>query len=149
MPATHPRPRWWPSARRRRRVRSSSLHSRGLWGSAEPRSSRFSTETAAAALALYREHRGDRPVTGVIYSHSHVDHFGGARGVVSEEDVASGHVPALAPQGFPEHAISENVYAGGAMTRHATYMYGALLPKAPPARLGRAWGRPLRPGRSR
>ena len=78
----------------------------------------ISTETAAAALALYRRHRGDRPVTGVIYTHSHGDHFGGVRGVVTQEDV-----PILAPAGFLEHAVEENVYAGGAMNRRAVYMY--------------------------
>jgi linear primary-alkylsulfatase len=69
----------------------------------------ISTETAAAALALYREHRGERPVTGLLYTHSHVDHFGGARGVVAQEDVTSGRVPVLAPTGFLHHAVSENV----------------------------------------
>jgi alkyl sulfatase BDS1-like metallo-beta-lactamase superfamily hydrolase len=82
----------------------------------------ISTECAAAALSLYREHRGERPVSGLLYTHSHADHFGGARGVVSAEDVASGRVPVLAPHGFLENAVSENVYAGGAMTRRATYM---------------------------
>ncbi len=96
----------------------------------------ISAECAAAALALYREHRGDRPVTGLLYTHSHVDHFGGARGVLSEDDVTSGHVPVLAPEGFLEHAVSENVYAGGAMTRRATYMFGALLPKGPAGQVG-------------
>jgi alkyl sulfatase BDS1-like metallo-beta-lactamase superfamily hydrolase len=86
----------------------------------------ISSETAAAALALYRAHRGDRPVTGLIYSHSHVDHFGGARGVLSDADVAAG-VPVIAPSGFFEHAVSENVYAGTAMARRAAYMYGSLL----------------------
>lgn len=100
----------------------------------------ISAETAAAALALYREHRGERPVTGLLYTHSHVDHFGGARGVVSDEDVASGRVPVLAPQGFLEHTVSENVYAGGAMTRRATYMYGALLPKGPAGQVGAGLG---------
>jgi linear primary-alkylsulfatase len=100
----------------------------------------ISTECAAAALGLYREHRGDRPVTGLLYTHSHVDHFGGARGVVSEEDVSSGRVPVLAPEGFLAHAISENVYAGGAMTRRATYMYGALLPKGPTGQVGAGLG---------
>src|SRR6185436_6119835 len=75
----------------------------------------ISTECATAALELYRRHRGDRPVTGLLYTHSHVDHFGGARGVVLEQDVASGRVPVFAPIGFLEHAVSENVYAGGAM----------------------------------
>ncbi len=92
-------------------------------------------ESAAAALALYAEHRGERPVTGVIYSHSHVDHFGGARGVVDQEDVDSGRVPVLAPSGFLEHAISENVYAGTAMARRAGYMYGALLGRGPDGQL--------------
>jgi alkyl sulfatase BDS1-like metallo-beta-lactamase superfamily hydrolase len=100
----------------------------------------ISTETAAAALALYREHRGERPVTGLLYTHSHVDHFGGARGVVSEEDVASGRIPLFAPEGFLEHAVSENVYAGTAMTRRATYMYGALLPKGPAGQVGAGLG---------
>lgn len=100
----------------------------------------ISTECAAAALALYREHRGARPVTGVLYTHSHVDHFGGVRGVVDEADVDSGRVPVLAPEGFVEHAISENVYAGGAMGRRATYMYGALLPKGPDGQVGTGLG---------
>jgi alkyl sulfatase BDS1-like metallo-beta-lactamase superfamily hydrolase len=100
----------------------------------------ISTECAAAALALYREHRGDRPVTGLLYTHSHADHFGGARGVVSADDVASGRVPVLAPDGFLAHAVSENVYAGGAMTRRATYMYGALLPKGPAGQVGAGLG---------
>jgi alkyl sulfatase BDS1-like metallo-beta-lactamase superfamily hydrolase len=100
----------------------------------------ISTECAAAALALYREYRGDRPVMGLLYTHSHVDHFGGARGVVSEQDVTSGRVPVIAPEGFLEHAVSENVYAGGAMTRRATYMYGALLPKGPAGQVGAGLG---------
>lgn len=100
----------------------------------------ISTETAAAALALYREHRGERPVTGLLYTHSHIDHFGGARGVVADADVAAGRVPVLAPQGFLDHAVSENVYAGGAMARRATYMYGALLPKGPQGQVGSGLG---------
>jgi alkyl sulfatase BDS1-like metallo-beta-lactamase superfamily hydrolase len=100
----------------------------------------ISVECAAAALALYRQHRGERKVIAVLYTHSHVDHFGGARGVVSAEDVDAGRVPVLAPTGFLEHAISENVYAGGAMTRRATYMYGALLPKGPAGQVGAGLG---------
>ena len=91
----------------------------------------ISTETAAAALALYREHRGARPVMALLYTHPHVDHFGGARGVIEQEDVDSGRVPVIAPEGFLSHAVSENVYAGGAMIRRATYMYGPLLEKGP------------------
>ncbi|MBI1375885.1 MAG: MBL fold metallo-hydrolase [Frankiales bacterium] len=100
----------------------------------------ISTETAAAALALYREHRGDRSVTGVIYTHSHVDHFGGVRGVVSQEDVDSGHVPVIAPAGFVEHAVAENVYAGPAMARRAGYMYGAALARGPQGQVGAGLG---------
>jgi alkyl sulfatase BDS1-like metallo-beta-lactamase superfamily hydrolase len=100
----------------------------------------ISAETAAAALALYREQRGDRPVTGLIYTHSHVDHFGGARGVVSPEQVESGEVPVLAPAGFLHHAVSENVFAGVAMGRRAGYMYGVLLPRGPEGQLGAGLG---------
>lgn len=90
-----------------------------------------STQTAAAALALVNRHLGDRPVTAVIHTHSHVDHFGGVRGVVHPDRVASGEVPVIAPSGFLEAAVSENVVAGVAMTRRASYMYGPLLPKGP------------------
>ncbi|MHC1558941.1 alkyl/aryl-sulfatase [Actinomycetospora sp. C-140] len=100
----------------------------------------ISTETAADGLALYREHRGDRPVTAVIYTHSHVDHFGGVRGVVSGEDVAAGRVPVLAPEGFVHHAVAENVYAGAAMSRRAAYMYGAALPVGPDGQMGAGLG---------
>jgi alkyl sulfatase BDS1-like metallo-beta-lactamase superfamily hydrolase len=100
----------------------------------------ISCETAAAALALYRAHRGERPVTGLLYTHSHVDHFGGARGVIAAEDAHEGRIPVLAPEGFLEHAVSENVYAGTAMTRRATYMYGALLEKGPRGQVGAGLG---------
>ncbi|WP_406457559.1 MBL fold metallo-hydrolase [Streptomyces sp. NBC_00876] len=99
----------------------------------------ISAETAAAGLALYRSHRGERPVTGVLYTHSHVDHFGGVKGVVTEEEVAAG-VPVIAPEGFLEHAVSENVYAGTAMARRAAYMYGAALPKGPQGQIGAGLG---------
>jgi alkyl sulfatase BDS1-like metallo-beta-lactamase superfamily hydrolase len=100
----------------------------------------ISVETAAAALALYREHRGDRPVRAVLYTHSHVDHFGGVRGVTTAEEVASGAVPVIAPEGFMEHAVSENVYAGGAMLRRAGYMYGAALPRGVQGQVGAGLG---------
>jgi alkyl sulfatase BDS1-like metallo-beta-lactamase superfamily hydrolase len=87
-----------------------------------------SAQPAAAALKLLREHRGDKPVTGVIYTHSHVDHYGGIMGVASEDDIAAG-LQIVAPEGFLKAAVSENVLAGNAMGRRATYMYGALLPK--------------------
>ena len=91
----------------------------------------ISIETARAALALYRKHRGPRAVVAVMYTHSHVDHFGGVRGVVDEADVLAGRVAVLAPDGFLEHAVSENLFAGPAMVRRAGYMYGALLPRGP------------------
>ncbi|MBB3601365.1 alkyl sulfatase BDS1-like metallo-beta-lactamase superfamily hydrolase [Mycolicibacterium sp. BK556] len=95
-----------------------------------------STETAAAALALYRAHRGDRPVVAVIYTHSHVDHFGGVLGVTTQADVDAGKVAILAPEGFTEHAVQENVYAGTAMARRAGYMYGAVLERGPQGQVG-------------
>lgn len=85
------------------------------------------TETAAAALALYYEHRPKRPVVAVIYSHSHVDHFGGVRGVVDEADVTAGKVQIIAPSGFMDAAISENVMAGTAMARRAQFQFGHTL----------------------
>ena len=88
-------------------------------------------ETAAAALKFINEKLGARPVTAVIYSHSHADHFGGVRGVVDEADVRSGKVPVIAPVGFMDHAVSENVYAGNAMSRRLFYQYGVLLPRSP------------------
>ncbi|KRE26926.1 alkyl sulfatase [Mycobacterium sp. Soil538] len=95
-----------------------------------------STEVAAAALALYRRHRGDRAVVAVIYTHSHVDHFGGVLGVTSQADVDAGKVAVLAPEGFTEHAVQENVYAGTAMARRAGYMYGAVLERGPQGQVG-------------
>ncbi|MFF3225530.1 alkyl/aryl-sulfatase [Nocardia suismassiliense] len=100
----------------------------------------ITAETAAAGLALYRAHRGDRLVTGVIYTHSHVDHFGGVLGVTSTDDVAAGRCPILAPAGFLEHAVAENVYAGTAMARRAGYMYGAVLPRGPLGAVGAGLG---------
>ena len=85
-------------------------------------------ETAKAALDFINEKLGKRPVVAIIYSHSHTDHFGGVRGVVDEADVKSGKVPIIAPAGFMEHAIAENVYAGNAMVRRAFFQYGLLLP---------------------
>ncbi len=100
----------------------------------------LSEETGRAALALYREHRGDRPVKAIVYTHSHVDHFGGVRGYVSQEDVDSGRVKIYAPEGFVEHAVSENVYAGTAMGRRAGYMYGAALDRSPEEQVGAGLG---------
>jgi alkyl sulfatase BDS1-like metallo-beta-lactamase superfamily hydrolase len=95
-----------------------------------------SAECAAAGLALYREHRGDRPVTAVIYTHSHIDHFGGVLGVVDADTT----VPIVAPEGFLEHAVSENVYAGTAMLRRGVYQAGTSLPISATGTLGMGLG---------
>ncbi|AGE57857.1 hypothetical protein PBCVNW6652_005L [Paramecium bursaria Chlorella virus NW665.2] len=88
-----------------------------------------SVETAKAALELVNQTLGKRPVSAVIFSHTHVDHFGGVRGVVDEKDVKSGKVKVIAPNGFLKYAISENVYAGTAMSRRSVYQYGTTLPR--------------------
>ena len=88
----------------------------------------ISTECSAAALALYYEHRPRKPVVAVMFSHTHVDHYGGVKGVISEEDVAAGKVRVIAPEGFLEAAVSENIVAGNVMTRRALYQYGSLIP---------------------
>ncbi|MCK5359019.1 MAG: MBL fold metallo-hydrolase [Gammaproteobacteria bacterium] len=98
-------------------------------------------ETAAAALKFINEQLGERPVVAVVYSHSHADHFGGVRGVVNEEDVRSGKVKVIAPIGFMDHAVAENVYAGNAMNRRMFYQYGALLPRSPFGHVDQAIGK--------
>jgi alkyl sulfatase BDS1-like metallo-beta-lactamase superfamily hydrolase len=86
-------------------------------------------ETARAALDLYYQHRPRKPVVAVAFSHSHGDHFGGVRGVIDEADVKAGKVKIYAPVGFMEHAISENIFAGNAMSRRSQFQFGTLLPK--------------------
>lgn len=98
-------------------------------------------ETAKAALDFINEKLGKRPVVAVVYSHSHVDHYGGVRGVVDEADVKSGKVKVIAPAGFMEHAIAENVNAGNAMTRRAMFQYGLLLPRNPYGHVDQAIGK--------
>lgn len=105
-----------------------------------------SAQPAAAALALLRRQVRDRPVSAVIYTHSHVDHYGGVMGVLSEEDVARG-VPIVAPKGFLEAAVAENVLAGNVMSRRATYMYGGLLPKDPRGHVDSGLGKGTSTGR--
>lgn len=100
----------------------------------------ISAETAKAALDLYTANRGKKPVVAVIYTHSHVDHFGGVRGVVDQADVDAGNVKIYAPIGFMEHAISENVLAGNAMARRATYQFGNLLPADPQGQVSAGLG---------
>jgi len=91
----------------------------------------LTVETARASLALANKHLGERPVTAVIYTHSHADHFGGVRGVVDQADVEAGRVPIIAPDGFMEYAISENVLAGNAMNRRAQFQFGMGLEAGP------------------
>ena len=98
-------------------------------------------ETARAALDFITERLGKRPVVAVIYSHSHADHFGGVRGVVDEADVKSGKIPVIAPVGFMEHAVAENVYAGNAMNRRLFFQYGVLLPPSPFGHVDQAIGK--------
>ena len=88
-------------------------------------------ETAAAAMAFARQHLGNKPVSALIFSHSHIDHFGGALGVISAEDAAARHIPIVAPEGFMEEATSENLMVGIAMGRRASYMYGSDLGRSP------------------
>jgi alkyl sulfatase BDS1-like metallo-beta-lactamase superfamily hydrolase len=101
----------------------------------------ITSEVAAAALELVNTHVERRPVTAVVYSHSHADHFGGVRGVCTPEDVAAGRVRIVAPEGFTVEAVSENVMAGNAMSRRASYMYGNLLPPSPTGQIGAGLGK--------
>ena len=106
-------------------------------------------ETAAAALALYRKHRGARTLHTVIYSHSHADHFGGVAGLVSAEDVASARVQIIAPAGFMHYAVAENVLAGVAMARRAQFQFGHTLAQAADGQVDAGLGKTMpasRPG---
>jgi len=101
----------------------------------------ISEEVARAALELFQKHVGKgQPITAVIYSHSHVDHWGGVHGVVDEADVRSGKVEIIAPRDFMAHTVSENVYAGNAMNRRLFYQYGILLPASPYGHAGQGLG---------
>ncbi|WP_232775009.1 MULTISPECIES: MBL fold metallo-hydrolase [unclassified Shewanella] len=82
----------------------------------------ISPETAKAALDFINKQLGERPVVAIVYSHSHIDHYGGATGIATAEEVASGKVQVISPEHFTEHAVSENVIAGNAMGRRAVYM---------------------------
>jgi alkyl sulfatase BDS1-like metallo-beta-lactamase superfamily hydrolase len=100
----------------------------------------ISVETAKAAYDFVTRQLGKRPIVAIVYSHSHVDHFGGVRGIVDEADVKSKKVQILAPEHFTEHAISENVIAGNAMSRRAVFMFGALLPRGAQGSVGAGLG---------
>lgn len=90
-----------------------------------------SEESAKSAMELYYKNRGEKTVKAVIYTHSHIDHYGGVKGVVNQEEVDSGKVEIIAPEGFMEEAVSENIFAGNAMFRRANYMYGNTLSPSP------------------
>jgi alkyl sulfatase BDS1-like metallo-beta-lactamase superfamily hydrolase len=100
----------------------------------------ISAETAKVGLDLYYKHQGQKPVIAVIYTHSHVDHYGGVRGVTTQADVDSGKTKIFAPINFLDHAVAENVMAGTAMSRRASYMYGNLLPPDAKGQVGAGLG---------
>lgn len=104
-----------------------------------------SIEGARAALQLYYQHRGHKPVTAVIFTHTHTDHWGGARGVLDDTALASG-VPLVAPDLFMEHAVSENIIAGPAMLRRAMYQFGPLLAKGPRGQIDCGLGKSMAAG---
>jgi alkyl sulfatase BDS1-like metallo-beta-lactamase superfamily hydrolase len=103
-------------------------------------------EAAAAAIELVNQQLGQRPVTGVIYSHSHGDHYGGVRGVITDGDAKSGKVAVIAPEHFVEEASSENVLAGPAMGRRANYQFGAGLTPGPQGQMGSGIGKAISGG---
>jgi alkyl sulfatase BDS1-like metallo-beta-lactamase superfamily hydrolase len=106
----------------------------------------ISVEVAKAALDLVHQHLSKKPVVAVIYTHSHGDHFGGVKAIVSEQDLKAGRVKIIAPQGFMEHAVSENVVAGSAMGRRAMYMFGPYLPKGPKGQVDTGLGKTISTG---
>jgi len=100
----------------------------------------LSAPTAKAGMDLVYQHIGRKPIMAVIYTHSHIDHWGGVKGVISEAEVKAGKVKVIAPEHFLEHAISENIIAGNVMSRRASYMYGNLVPKGPKGQIGAGLG---------
>ena len=105
-----------------------------------------SPQAAKATLDLYYQHRPHKPIVAVIYTHSHTDHYGGVKGLVSEADVKAGKVQIIAPAGFMEEAISENVLAGNIMSRRVLYSYGLLLPHNAKGNIGNGLGVTLTTG---
>ncbi len=105
-----------------------------------------SIEGARAAMELYFQHRGRKPVAAVIFTHTHTDHWGGARGVLDDEMLASGRVPIIAPNQFMEHAVSENIIAGPAMLRRAQYQFGPFLAKGPRGQVDCGLGKSMAAG---
>lgn len=108
----------------------------------------ISAEVARATLRFFLDNVADRPVTAVIYTHSHIDHFGGVKGILSEAEVGSGNARVIAPDGFLEAAVSENMLLGNAMGRRASYMYGSQLPRGPRGQVDAALGKATSSGTS-
>lgn len=106
----------------------------------------MSEETAKNALKLYFEHRPQKPVVGFIYSHNHVDHFGGARGVIDRDAIAAGRTQVIAPKGFMETLVAENVIAGPAMNRRIQYQFGTAVPVGPKGRVDGGLGQTISTG---
>lgn len=98
-------------------------------------------ETAKAAFALATEHLGERPIQAIVYTHSHADHFGGVRGLVTETEVNSGAVRIIAPSGFMDYAVTENVLAGNAMSRRASYQFGNIIQPGVQGQVGAGLGK--------
>jgi len=105
-----------------------------------------SIEGARAAVELYFKYRGSKPVAAVIFTHTHTDHWGGARGVLDDEMLANGRVPIIAPNLFMEHAVSENIIAGPAMLRRAQYQFGLFLAKGPRGQVDCGLGKSMATG---
>jgi alkyl sulfatase BDS1-like metallo-beta-lactamase superfamily hydrolase len=103
-------------------------------------------EVSRAALAHYHAHRPNKPVAAVIYTHSHIDHYGGVRGVLDEADVLAGKVPVIAPAGFMEAVSGENVLAGMPMARRAQFQFGTMLPRGPRGQVDAGLGKGIARG---
>jgi len=106
----------------------------------------LTAETARAAMEFVAEHLPQKPIVAVIYSHSHADHFGGVKGVITQEDADEGRVRVIASEGFMDYAVSENILAGNVMTRRASYMFGSLLPKDEKGGIGAGLGNAISTG---
>jgi alkyl sulfatase BDS1-like metallo-beta-lactamase superfamily hydrolase len=103
-------------------------------------------EAAAAAIELYYQNRPKKPIVAVIYTHSHVDHFGGVKGIVDEADVRSGKVKIFAPDHFMDFAVSENIIAGNAMSRRSWFQFGTVLPPGERSKVDAGLGKQVAAG---